>query len=89
MSDWPESDEGTRIYIGSVGPMLYNADDVLEDEDADDPYFGHAVEGITSEGPGEFSSITSTETPTEPNQFARLQDLDDRINELGLNVLTE
>ena len=24
-----------------------------------------------------------------PYQFARLQDLDDRINELGLNVLTQ
>ena len=57
-----------KIYIGSIGPILYDDTDNVDDVDGD--FSGETQRAMTSD-----SSILITTVPTDPEEVVRLDDL--------------
>ena len=58
-----------KIYIGSVGPFLYDDTDPIDDADGD--FAGESIGGLALTG----QAIIET-APTQANQIARKQEVD-------------
>lgn len=61
-----------KIYIGSVGPYLFEDDELIEDEDGD--FSGEVRHAITTN-----RQLIVTEAPTDDNELMRLGDSNERI----------
>jgi len=61
-----------KIYIGSVGPYLYDDANLIEDEDGDFP--GKSYKAITSNG-----QMHLTQAPIDGEEIVRLEDLEFRL----------
>ncbi len=74
-----------RVYIGSVGPYLFDDEDPINDEDITDPYYGAPQKGITSNAKGEMSQLSLTDAPTDDHDIMRKSD----VESLTENFVTE
>jgi len=61
-----------KIYIGSVGPYLFDDEDLINDQDGD--FAGDLRHAMTTN-----KQIIITEEPTDENHLLRLGDADNRI----------
>ena len=66
-----------KVYLGSIGPFLFDDDDDLEDADGD--FSGEKMSAIVTDAP-----IHQTATPTSANEVVRLEDVTP-----GAGALTE
>jgi hypothetical protein len=57
-----------KLYIGTVGPFLFEDTDLINDADGD--FLGESYSAIVSDG-----QILIEDAPTNPNHIVRLQDL--------------
>lgn len=58
-----------KVYIGSVGPFLYDDADLVGDPDGD--FSGASMQGILTDG-----GLQSAKVPTDPNDAVRKTDID-------------
>jgi len=70
-----------KVYIGSIGPLLYDDTDLIEDEDGD--FSGVFQKGITTDG-----QVLVSEAPSEDEHVVRLTDIEGNLSRTAYSANT-